>query len=101
MPAYSNTFPIVPKTWTCVTPNSVASLCLQSQGPYEVHIKLNQSATVAPVNTSGSKRLDACVALTTADMLNTLFPSSVDGSGKGFVWVYANNRGSVSVDYNA
>ncbi len=101
MPAYANTFLIAARTWVCVTPTAVAALCLQSQGPYEVHMKVNQSATVAPLDTSGSKRLDPGVTLTTADLLNTLFASSVDGSGRGFVWIYTEARGSVSVDYNA
>lgn len=101
MPSFANTFAIPARTWLCVTPHAVPALCLQSQGPYEVHIKVNQSSTVPPVDILGSKRLDSGMTITTAEPLNTLFPSAVNVAGAGFVWVYTEALGSVSVDYNA
>ncbi|MES2435071.1 MAG: hypothetical protein V4586_14765 [Pseudomonadota bacterium] len=99
MAVFEETFAIPLRTWVLLTPAAIAAGRLQCQGPYEVHIRANQSGVTAPTDLKGSLLLRPFEGQTADRTVAMTWPGGVAGGTTAFLWAYSLSNSAVSVSY--
>ncbi|MCF8483826.1 MAG: hypothetical protein K9G71_01345 [Rhodobacteraceae bacterium] len=93
------TLNILPKTFIAATSVAVTALRLQNISPH-YHVFLQMTLTNnQPENLEGALLFSAGATLTSDLSLHNLFPAIVGEGGAGFLWLWADEGGIVSVSH--
>lgn len=99
MAVFEETYPVPQRTWVLLTPAAIAAGRFQCQGPYEVHIRANQSGVTPPADVKGSLLLRPYEGQTADRTVAVTWPGGVAGGTTAFLWAYSFSNSAVSVSY--